>query len=191
MVNIFGLGIFGALVLTLISIISFYGNYNSINMQTAFAHLNCPMPASTGVVGKGVDSNGNSILVYTNGTYNNPWKGNYTFNTLYYHGSICTNVHTLAGYDYFYGSVGSVSGLGMPIFIGDYLSEAGDKLTNFFYMVSVIMNPAQFSITLDRPYTLADMNITAQGIIYAIYAFSYVGIGAMIYKIASPFSGGG
>lgn len=174
--NLIAMGIFGMMFLAVLAIVSNSGATSISNISQQFDRLSCPMPSSSGLW------NSTGTLMYTNGTYNYE-AVNINVNTL-----TCSEVHTLDGFDYFYGSP-TLPFAGFGFFIGDWISELiANKLSALFTIIFYILTPANFNIL---GYTIDD--ITGFGLMFVItlYAFCYISIGAMIYKIVSPFSGVG
>ena len=146
----------------------------TINEQ--FDRLTCPMPAISGLW------NNTGTIMYSGGTYN---YANVSSPVLTL---TCTEVHTIDGYDYFYGAP-TIPFAGFPFFLGDWISEIfANKLSAFFTILTYILTPANFSAF---GYTIADISGQALMLIIGVYAMCYIAIGALIYKIISPFAGAG
>lgn len=73
-------------------------------------------------------------------------------------------------------------------YVGDVLSNVGLKLQVFGTLVMFILTPANFSIL---GFTLADLSGVSAMFVIGVYIFCYIFIGIWIYKMVSPFSGGG
>lgn len=175
--NLVSTGVFGLIFLAVIAIISNYAPTNQDTIQVLFDKLNCPMPAITGTW------NSSGTIMYDGGRYN--YNGNLgpsgTVLTL-----TCTPVHTLDGFDYFYGSP-TLPFAGFPFWIGDFVSEIiSNKLVAFFQLLSFVLSPASLNIL---GFTIADIDGLPLMFVIGIYLMCYIAIGAMIYKIISPFAG--
>lgn len=175
-VTLMGLFAFSLIFLIVLGFISNQNPTALSGIQTQFNRLTCPFPSSSGLW------NNTGTLEYTNGTYNYP-SVNVRNITL-----TCTSVHTLNGFDYFYGTGAGVPFAGMVFFIGDLLSELVDKAIAFFTLAGFYLLPINFTIL---GYTITSMSANAQMAIIGVYGFCYIFIGIGIYKIVSPFSGAG
>lgn len=132
------------------------------------------MPAGSGL------QNTTGIITYKNGTYNYPNVNTQTITLT------CTEVHTMDGFDYFYGSP-TLAGAGALFYVNDYVSEIlVNKAGAFFTIVFFILSPANFNIL---GYTINDIGGVALMFIISIYALCYIAIAAMLYKMLSPFAG--
>lgn len=76
-----------------------------------------------------------------------------------------------------------------------WLDYVGDSIATFFIKVGAVGNllsyfltPIGFNIL---GYGFDDIGLTAQLFVIVVYVFMYFSIGAMAYKIISPFAGGG
>jgi hypothetical protein len=107
---------------------------NTQQIQNLQDRLACPNPEASGLW------NNTGVITRTNGTYNYE-AVNVNVLTL-----TCTEVHTLNGFDYFYG-VPTIPFAGFPFFIGDWVSEVfgnkGGALAEL--IVLFITAPAQIS----------------------------------------------
>lgn len=115
------------LVFLAISTLIFSGNIDDSGIPAEMEKIGCPMPSSSGLW------NSSGTIMYSNGTYNYEAVG-VPVNTL-----TCSNVHTLDGYDYFYGAP-TVPFAGFPLFLGDWLSVAVEKAGAMFAIVGVYLN---------------------------------------------------
>ena len=139
-----------------------------------FDRFACPMPSITGLW------NASGVIQYSGATYNYPSVSNMTLTLT------CTPIHTLDSFDYAYGSP-TVAFAGTIFFISDWLSELiANKLVAFFTILFYILTPANFNIL---GFTIADLSGVALMLIIGIYALCYIAIGALLYKIVSPFAG--
>lgn len=118
----------------LILVMGFIFQSSVVAIAEKQARLECPYPAISGLW------NSSGTIVYTNATYNYPNVNNQTLTLT------CTEVHTLNGFDYAYGSP-TVSFAGFPFFIGDWLSELfTNKASALAEMVVLFVTaPAQIS----------------------------------------------
>ena len=172
--------------LTLLAIVGNASATSITNIQEQFDRMTCPMPASPGLW------NSSNTLIYANGTYNYPNINNQTLTLT------CTEIHTADNIDYYYGiftiqpffSNGTGFSFGVPmgefIFMGDFLASLGDKIGAFFTILYYILTPANFNIL---GFTIADLSGIPLMVIIGIYALCYIAIGALLYKIISPFAG--
>lgn len=99
--------------------------------------IECPFPAVSGLWND-TSIVPSGVITYSNGTYNYEAVG-LPVNTL-----TCTEVHTLDGFDYFYG-VPTVPFAGFPFFVGDWLSELfANKVSAIFTLIITVINaPAE------------------------------------------------
>lgn len=176
--NLVSIGIFGIIFLAVIAIVSNYAPTNQATIQTLFDRINCPLPAITGTW------NSSGTIMYDGGRYN--YNGNLgpsnTDLTL-----TCTVVHTIDGFDYFYGSP-TLPFAGFPFWLADFLSEFGNKIVAFFELVAFVLSPASLNVL---GFTIADLEGFPLMFVIGIYVMCYIAIGAMLYKILSPFAGAG
>lgn len=143
-------------------------------IQEQFDKFGCPMPSITGLW------NASGVIQYSGATYNYPSVSNQTLTLT------CTPVHTLDSFDYAYGSP-TVAFAGTIFFISDWLSEViVNKLGAFFTILFYILTPANFNVL---GFTIADISGIALMLVIGIYALCYIAIGALLYKIISPFAG--
>lgn len=165
--------------LAVIAIVSNYAPTNQDTIQSLFDRINCPMPAISGLV------NVTGTITYSDATYN--WRnggggtGAQPPATL-----TCTEVHTIEDFDYLYGQP-TLPFAGFGFFIGDWISELlANKLPAFFEMLGFLLSPASLNIL---GFTISDLSGFALMGVIAIYLMCYIAIGAMMYKIISPFAG--
>lgn len=177
--NLVSIGVFGIIFLAVIAIISNYAPDNQDAIQDLFDRINCPMPAISGLV------NVTGVITYSDATYN--WRnggggtGAQPPATL-----TCTEVHTLEDFDYLYGSP-TVPFAGFGFFIGDFISEIiANKLPALFELIGFLLSPASLNIL---GFTIADIEGFPLMMVIAIYIMCYIAIGALLYKIISPFAG--
>lgn len=143
------------------------------NIQTQFNRISCPAPAFSGLW------NNTGTIEYSGATYNYPNVSNQTLTLT------CTSFHTPDGQDY---NMGCPACVGWVVFVPDWLGSLADRVQGFFTIVYFILTPANFNIL---GYTIADLAGIALMFLIGVYAFCYIAIGAMLYKILSPFSGVG
>lgn len=174
MVNIIGLGLFGMLFLAMLAIISNTSSTSIGNIQSQLNRINCPSPEASGLW------NNTGTITRTGQTYNYPSVSNQTLTLT------CTNVHTANGFDYCYGCP-TVSFAGMMFYMGDWVSEiVGNKGSAIGTLLFFFLTPANFNIL---GYTINDLIGVPLMVVIVAYAISYIFIGAMLYKILSPWSG--
>lgn len=170
------MGVFGMLFLAVLAIIGNSGSTAINNITTQFNRLACPMPSQTGLW------NASGVIQYSGATYNYPSVSNQTLTLT------CTEVHTLDSFDYAYGSP-TLSFAGFGFYIGDWISELlANKLSALGTLLYFFVTPANFDIL---GFTIADLTGIALMTVISLYAICYIFIGAMAYKIISPFSGVG
>ena len=174
MVNIIGLGLFGMLFLAMLAIISNTSSTSIGNIQAQLNRINCPTPEASGLW------NNTGTIRRTGQTYNYPSVSNKTLTLT------CTNVHTADGFDYCYGCP-TVSFAGMMFYMGDWISEVvGNKGSGIGTLLFFFLTPANFNIL---GYTINDLIGVPLMVVIVAYAISYIFIGAMLYKMLSPWSG--
>lgn len=175
MVNVIALGLFGMMFLALLSIIGNSGAQSAANITTQFNKISCPLPEASGLW------NNTGTLTRTGQTYNYPNVSTQTLTLT------CTAVHTADGFDYCYGCP-TVSFAGMMFYVGDWLSElVGNKGSAILTLVYFFVTPANFDV---MGYTISDLSGVALMSVILLYAISYIFIGAMGYKLLSPWSSG-
>jgi len=163
----------------LITILAILGNTSPTalaNIENQFERLSCPMPSQTGLW------NDTGVIRYSNFTYNYE-AVNLNTPTL-----TCTEVHTLDGIDYKYGaSFLTPAVVGWAYYIGDYISELfANKVSAIFTLIAYVLTPANLNFL---GFTIADITGVALMFVIALYVFAYIFIGAMLYKIITPFAG--
>lgn len=167
------MGVFGVFIIAILAILSNTSATALTNIEQQFDKLSCPMPSQTGLW------NSSGVLQYTGATYNYPSVSNQTLTLT------CTNIHTTDGVDYLYGSPGVA--IGVFFFVGDYISELfANKVLAVFTLIGFVLSPANFNFL---GYTLDDIVGVPLMFVISIYVFSYIFIGAMLYKIITPFAG--
>lgn len=172
--NLVTWAVFGFLIIAVMAIVSNTGQTATTNIQNQFDRIACPMPSNTGLW------NSSGTLMYSNGTYNYEAVSLPT-NTL-----TCTEVHTLDGFDYFYG-VPTVPFAGFPFFIGDWISELfANKVSAFFTIIAYILTPINLDVF---GFTIADLSGVSLMFVIGLYIFAYIPIGIFIYKAITPFAG--
>lgn len=177
------MGIFGVFLIAILAILSNSSATALTNIQEQFDRLSCPMPSQSGLWNDtSVIPAGN--ISYTGATYNweNAGGGNGAQppDTL-----TCTQVHTTQGIDYLNGA--PAVAIGVFYYIGDYISELfANKVVAVFTLISFVLSPANFNFL---GYTIDDIVGIPLMFVIAIYVFSYIFIGAMLYKIITPFAG--
>lgn len=175
MVNIIGLGLFGMLFLAMLAIISNTSSTSIGNIQSQLDRIGCPAPETSGLW------NSSGTIQHSGYTYNYPNVGNKTLTLT------CTNVHTLDDHDYCYGCGSLVSFAGGIFYVGDWISEVvGNKGSAVSTLLIFFLTPANFNIL---GYTINDLIGVPLMVVIVAYAISYIFIGAMLYKILSPWSG--
>lgn len=171
-----GMAVFSIILLAIISVVSNSGATATNNINDQFDRLSCPMPAISGLW------NNTGTIELSGATYNYPSVSNQTLTLT------CTEVHTLDGFDYAYGSP-TVAFAGSMFFIGDWISELiVNKLGAFFTILFYILTPANFEVL---GFTIADLSGFALMAVIGLYAIAYIFIGVFIYKTISPFAGVG
>jgi hypothetical protein len=122
-----------------IIVMGFIFQQNTAQIQNLNERLACPNPEGSGIWND-TSTNPAGIIRHSNGTYNYEAVG-LPVNTL-----TCTEVHTLDGFDYFYG-VPTVPFAGFPFFVADWLSEIfGNKAGALAELVVLFVTaPSQIS----------------------------------------------
>jgi hypothetical protein len=167
------MGVFGMMLIAILAILGNTSATALTNIEQQFSRLTCPMPSQTGLW------NASGVLQYTGATYNYPSVSNMTLTLT------CTEIHTTNGVDYLYGSPGVA--IGVFFFIGDYISELfANKLAAIFTLIAYVLTPANLSFL---GFGIDDITGVALMFVISIYVFAYIFIGAMLYKIITPFAG--
>lgn len=173
MVDVMHLFVFALMFLITLGFINQTNPSAQEETQKKFNEMTCPMPAITGLW------NASGTIQYSGATYNYPSVSNQTLTLT------CTPIHTLDGFDYFYGTPLNAIG-GTLIFIADYISEAFYKIQSFFSLLASILSPASFDLF---GYTIDDIGLMGQIFVTSLYIVCYIFIGVGIYKIVNPFGG--
>lgn len=122
-----------------IVVMGFIFQSNTAQIENLQERLACPNPEGSGLWND-TSIVPSGVITRSNGTYNYEAVGLPT-NTL-----TCTEVHTLNGFDYFYG-VPTVPFAGFPFFVSDWISEIfgnkGGALVEL--LVLFVTAPAQIS----------------------------------------------
>lgn len=125
---------FIVLPIIFIVVMGFIFQQNTQQIQNLQDRLACPAPEASGLW------NSSGTIMRTNGTYNYEAVGVQVLTLT------CTEVHTLNGFDYFYG-VPTVPFAGFPFFVGDWVSEQfGNKGGALIELIVLFVTaPAQIS----------------------------------------------
>lgn len=167
------MGIFGLFVIAILAILGNSSATGVSNIEQQFARLSCPMPSQTGLW------NQSGVIQYSGATYNYPNVSNQTLTLT------CTEVHTTDGIDYLNGS--PAVAVGVFYYIGDYISEFfGNKVVALFTLISFILTPANFNFL---GFTTDDLTGVPAMLVTSLYIYCYIAIGALLYKIITPFAG--
>lgn len=175
MVNVIALGLFGMLFLAIVSIVGNSGAQSAANITNQFNKITCPLPEISGLW------NNTGTITRTGQTYNYPSVSNQTLTLT------CTSVHTADGFDYCYGCP-TVAFAGSMFYAGDWFSEmVGNKGSAILTLIYFFLTPANFNVL---GYTISNLTGIALMSVILIYAIAYIFIGAMGYKLLSPWSSG-
>lgn len=168
---------FGLIFLTIIAIVNNSAPTNQDTIAHLFDRISCPMPEAGGLW------NSSGTIIHGNGTYN--WERDGSNGAQPPDTLTCTQVHTLQGVDYYYGQ--PAVAIGVFYFINDYVSELiGNKVSAFLEMIVFILTPASFTFL---GFGIDDLEGVALMTVIGIYLMCYISIGAMIYKLITPFAG--
>ena len=181
--NLIGLGVFGVIFLMLLAVVSNTSATSLQNIQDQMYLMNCPLPIYNGVAT--LTSIDGFALNYTI-AYNNTVDSNGTFFRCSL--DLLSNPHFNASaeikeYGYTLFSAIPIGWLG---YVADSLTVLWQRIYAFFTLVSFFVTPTNFNIL---GYTIADLAGIALMIVIGIYGLCYLFIGAMLYKLFSPFSG--
>jgi len=146
-------------------------------INNEFERLSCPLPEAGGLW------NSSGTIIHGNGTYN--WQRDGSNGAQPPDTLTCTQVHTLQGVDYYYGQ--PAVAIGVFYFINDYVSEVlANKGGAFFTILFYMLTPANLDFL---GYTIDDLTGVPLIFILSVYIMCYIAIGALLYKIISPFAG--
>lgn len=181
--NLISLGVFGIIFLLLLAIASNASDTGLQSIQDQMYLMNCPLPIYNGIAT--LNSIDGYALNYTI-AYNNTVDSNGTFFRCSL--DLLSNPHFNASseikeYGYTLFSAIPIGWLG---FVSDSLTVLGQRIYAFFTLVSFFVTPSNFNLL---GYTIADLTGIALMIVIGAYGLCYLFIGAMVYKIVSPFSG--
>lgn len=187
------MGIFGILLLVVMSIVSNSGEQSLQEIEYQMYLFNCPDPIYQGTI-----DTQNAIIdgfVLTNYTITQSevqsgFFGYSTFNGTQFQ---CNRDSITGAYGANiiikeYGATVTNFPVGWFGYAGDWLSNGLQKVQVFFTLIAFVLTPANFSIL---GYTLEDLGGIAVMFIVGLYAVAYIFLGAWIYKTVSPFAGGG
>lgn len=185
--NLISLGLFALIFMALIDLVSAVSNFNSFTFNSNMFVSACPLPIYNGVATLHT-INGFNINYTT--VSNNAIKTD--FNGTKFECFIDTTQHPPT-----YGANTVIYQYGATTFWGTipygWLGWASDTLGVAFQRMEagatigfVFITPIGFNIL---GYTLFDVNAFAQLIIISVYAVCYILVGAMIYKLVSPYAG--
>ena len=191
-VNLVGLGIFGIMFLVLLGIVSNTSEDSTTRIQRQMFLINCPEPSYDGQYNaSNITIDGFTTLLGTNDA-NNPYLNNVTFGNL---GTVfrchiapltpglAAQINT-SNKDYQATTLGFPSG--WFSFAGDFIGALFQRINQFFTLIGYFVLPTGFDI---MGYGIGELSGYAIMFVVGIYALCYIFIGAMLYKIISPFAG--
>lgn len=184
--NLISLGIFAIMFLALLAIVTNVGEDSQERIQNQMFLMNCPPPIYDGVVnatapGTTIDGfafvydenevihNGNGTVIRCTITPLTPFPAFQVFMTEKNYQEVT---------------------LGFPSgwfsYMGDFMGSYMQRIIKVFELIGYFVTPTNFNIL---GYTLTDLSLIPLAMVIALYAFCYIGIGILIYKVVSPFSG--
>lgn len=183
--NLISLGIFGIIFLMILGLVSNSSTESQENIQEQMFLMNCPLPAydaqwnATNVTIKG-------FTVILNNSAGVAYGGDGTvFRCRIDELASGTGFQVLmTNKDYKEVTLGFPSGWFK--YAGDWIGSAFQRINNMFALVGFFVLPTGFNII---GFAFEDLTGYALFIIVFIYALCYLFIGAMMYKIISPFVG--
>lgn len=183
--NLVSIGIFGIMFLAVLGLISNTSEESVIKIQDQMFLMNCPMPIYNGVAT--LHTIEGYALNYTV-TYASNIKADFNGTKF-----ICTASDGLLGasttiYAYGASTFWGTLPYGWIGYISDTLGNVFSQLQAFFTLVSYFVTPENFNIL---GYTSNDLGGIILMLCALMYAFCYIAIGALLYKVISPFAGVG
>lgn len=196
MVDFIHLGILSIVFLMILAIVSNVNQTSINNIEDQIFLMNCPLPIYEGVASGNpvtltpINITGFSVEYFIlhnrdingNSTSNDQDKVGTEFdcnaNNGLFGASVTTRQYGITLFNFIpYGFVG---------YLADWLSHTFENLSALFVLISYFISPLNFNIL---NITIADLSGIALFFVIGIYAFCYVSIGIMLYKVLSPFSG--
>lgn len=190
MVDFIHLGILSIVFLMILAIVSNTSQSALVEIEDEIYLMNCPLPIYEGVA-TNVAISGFAVLYDIE--HNKDINGNTTTNDAEKVGTefdcnadgglfgVSTTIrqYGVTLFDFIpYGFVG---------FLSDWFSHTFENGGALFRLISFFISPLNFNIL---GITIADLSGMALLMVIGIYAFCYICIGVMLYKVLSPFSGG-
>ena len=185
--NLISFGIFGIIFLSILAVVSNASEDGQENIQNQMFLMNCPSPSYDGqwngtnvtIVGfvvilnnsAGVDFGGDGTVFRCLITPLTPFPA---FQV------IMTNKN--------YQEVTLGFPSGAFIYLGDFLGSSFQAINNLLQLIGLFIAPTGFNIL---GFGLEDLSGIALMFVIGIYAYCYIGIGILLYKVVSPFSGAG
>lgn len=189
MVDFIHLGILSIIFLMILAIVSNISQASLDNIQDQIFLMNCPLPIYEGIA-RNVTITGfaitfdieHNIDINNNSTTNDQDKVGTEFDCSAEDGLYGVNVgarqYGITLFSFIpYGQIG---------YLSDWLSHTFENLGALFNLISLFISPLGFNIL---GITISDLSGFALLMVIGIYAFCYVCIGVMLYKVLSPFSG--
>lgn len=173
--------------LIVLAILSNSGEESQANIQRQMFLMNCPMPIYNGDI-TNLDILGFSVN-YTVTYYDSLSDFNGTFFQCSYTPNpdpdLDLEVNAISKpYD---STLFSVIPIGWYGYLADFFVALFARLEAMFVLVGFFVTPTNFNIL---GFTIEDLSSYALMLVIGIYGLCYLAIGAMMYKILSPFSGG-
>lgn len=189
MVDLIHLGMFSIVLLSMLGFVSNTSSDAIDLIQGQMFLMNCPFPIYNGVATL-VEIDGfalNYTVVYHNDikTDFNGTAFECTYDPLSAPPHIGANTHIRQyGATTFWGTLP----YGWLGYLSDSLGTFVNRTQALFTLISFYVTPSNFNIL---GMTLSNIPTIASLFIILIYAFCYITIGIMLYKVVSPFSGVG
>ena len=171
--------------LTVLAILSNSGEDGATRIEQQMFLMNCPMPIYNGdvsnldIIGFGVNY---TVTYYSSVT---------DFNGTFFQCSLdsITGAFTVSAISKPYdATVFSVIPIGWYGYLADFFVALFARLEAFFILVSFFVSPTNFNIL---GITISDLTGVSLMLVISLYALCYIAVGAMTYKLLSPFSGVG
>jgi hypothetical protein len=184
--NLVSFGVFGLMFLIFLGIVSNSSSDSLDNIEEQIFLMNCPMPIFNGIAT--LNSIDGYAVNYTvsypalNGTATEGTKFICTIDSITQNFSASTSIEPYGAtlFDFIpFGWLG---------YLADILTAMFQSVQAIFTLISFFVAPTNFNIL---GFTLSDLSGLALAAIVSLYALCYVSIGAMLYKVLSPFSGAG
>lgn len=185
--NVISIGIFGIIFISILGLLSNSSTTGTKKIEDEMFLMNCPSPIYSGTAVAGSPSAFIGFSVNYTISYNSSDHGlgssfqckidNITGNEGF---SIVSTRYNATAF--------SVVPTGWFRFVADTVTTSLNYVYHLFVIIALFVTPMNFNIL---GITFAELTGIGLALVVLIYALCYIAVGAMIYKVVSPFAGGG